>query len=199
MMGGPSPYGAAPMTASVANKPTAAFVLSLIGGIIILLWGGVLLAIGAAFPAATFGTVVAGIFTLAAIELITGFLVVGFGVALYASPYHHVGFGIVILVASIASLIAGGGLFLGFVLGLIAGILGIVHKPQLTVVMAPPPGYYPPMNPAQSPYGQPLNSPGYSPYAPPPPPAGRFCPSCGAPNSPGATFCGSCGKPLPAT
>ncbi len=182
------------MTASVANKPTAAFVLALIGGIIIILWGGLLVALGAVFTTTAYGYVVESIFTGASIELITGFLIVGLGIALYVSPYHHVAFGIIILIASVGSLAGGGGLFLGFILGLIGGILAIVHKPQITVVLGPPPGYYPPMNPVL-----PASPPGYSPYAPPPPPPGRVCPSCGAQNSLGATFCASCGKPLPAT
>ena len=197
MMGAPAPYGGVPYQDPPLAKPVAAFVLSLIGGIIIVLWGAFILLIGATFS--DFGVFASGVLFIGFIELITGLLVLALGIGLYVAPQHHLAFGIVILISSIASLIGGGGLFLGFILGLIGGILGIIHHPEPAVYMGPPPGYYAPMAPSQPYYGQPAAPPGYPGFQaqPSPPAQPRYCPSCGAPNAVGTAFCGNCGKPLP--
>jgi len=115
----------APPHAGPPVKPTGAFVLSLIGGIFILLWGLVLVGVGTHLPVV--GNAITG---LGALEAILGLLVMIFGILLYVMPDHHVAFGVLVLVCSIASLIGLGGLLLGFILGLIGGILGITHKPH---------------------------------------------------------------------
>lgn len=137
MMSSPPAPGYAPPVNMPLRKPTAAFILSLIGGIILVLWGGLIFEIGAVV--ASFGVIATGVYALAVIEVVTGILVIAFGVVLYAAPRLHVVGGVIVLVAAVASLIGGGGFFIGFLLALIGGILGIVHKPQLTVAMPPPP------------------------------------------------------------
>lgn len=201
MTAGAPPFSQVPYADPPLTKPTAAFVLSLIAGIILLLWGALLLVIGISFSSVTFGIFSYSFDLLGAVELITGFLVLCFGIGLYAAPRHHVAFGVIVLIASIASLFGTGALFLGFILGLIGGILGIIHNPQPPIMMGPPQGYYPGMAYSQPSYGPPSNPPGYSPYGSPaaPPPPTRYCPGCGAPNAPGAAFCASCGRALPAT
>jgi ribosomal protein S27AE len=120
-------FGAQPMATpppGPPQKPTGAFILSLIGGIFILLWGLLLADVGSRFG--VFGSALTA---LGALEALLGLLVMIFGILLYVMPTHHTAFGVLVLVFSIASLIGLGGLFLGFILGLIGGILGIVHKP----------------------------------------------------------------------
>lgn len=191
------------------EKPTAAFVLSLIGGIIILLWGIALAAVGIAAQNATFGLYGGDITFLGGVEATLGLLVLVFGVLLYIMPQHHVVFGVLVLLFSIVSLVGLGGLILGFILGVIGGAFGIAHKTTPTVVVSPYPVYYaqgPPMAPYSPQYGQP--SPQYGQPSPPaaypptpapapPPAAERYCPSCGTGNSRASAFCAKCGKPLP--
>ncbi len=111
------------------KRPTAAFVLSLIGGIIILLWGASLATVGVSVQIITFGFLGTLITLLGTLEAVLGLLVIVFGVLMFVRPKQHATFGVLVLVCSVVSLIGLGGLFLGFVLGLVGGILGIVHKP----------------------------------------------------------------------
>lgn len=198
-MSGAPATGYAPAMSVPVRKPTAALVLSLIGGIIIILWGALIFIVGA--TVASLGVVASGVFALGGIEFVTGILVIAFGVLLYVSPRLHVVGGVVVLVAAVASLIGGGGLFIGFLLALIGGILGIVHKPNVALVQpVPAPGYYapgPPMMPVQPLYGQAPAQAGTSAAPGAAPSAERYCPSCGAGNTRTAAYCARCGQPLP--
>ncbi|MFY9716951.1 MAG: DUF6114 domain-containing protein [Thermoplasmata archaeon] len=148
------------------EKPTAAFVLSLIGGIFILLWGLVLAALGVAAENETLGLYGGGAIWLGVIEAILGLLVIIFGVLLYVLPEHHVVLGVFVLLCSIFSLIGLGGLLIGFILGLIGGVLGIVHKPT------PPPPTVVYVHPQ------------------------RMCVRCGRAVQPESRFCPNCGNAL---
>lgn len=182
------------------RKPTAAFVLSLIGGIFILLWGLFIVSIGVAAQSA-FIVYSGDVITLGAVEAILGLLIMVFGVLLYMTPEHHVVYGVLVLLLAVVSLIGLGGLVIGFILALIGGILGITHKPEPDVVVVSPyPAYYPQGSPYAPPspgYTQPMFPSGYPSGAAPSPPAERYCPACGAPNSRSAAFCARCGRPLP--
>lgn len=105
------------------ERHNAAFVLSLIGGIFILI-NGLLLAIGGAFLIAFFG---------AGIVLILLGLVFGFGTLLAAlmlnsHPRDHVTWGVIIIVFSILSIVIGGGFIIGMILGLVGGVLALVSE-----------------------------------------------------------------------
>lgn len=105
------------------EKPTAAFVLSLIGGIFILM-GGIIM------------TLVS--FVIGGLGLFCGILVVVGAVMLYANPEKSTTWGVIILVFSIVSLFFGlGGFIVGMILGIIGGALGIAWKPS------PPPAPVP--------------------------------------------------------
>jgi hypothetical protein len=123
----------------MAEKPTAAFVLSLIGGIFILLGGVVITAVSSIllfFPVA--GAVVAaiGIF-----GLICGILTILGAIWINTGEKDKVRMGsILVLIFSILSWIgAGGGFFIGFILGLIGAILGLTWNPPATEQPPPPP------------------------------------------------------------
>jgi hypothetical protein len=132
----------------LAEKPTAAFVLSLIGGIFILLVGALIAAVFATlggllggFGLGDFGM---GMALLGTVGLIVGLIIIVAAAMLYMRPQQHVIWGVLILILAIVSIpFAFGGFIIGFILALVGGILGIVFKPQAP--MAAP--YAPPMAP----------------------------------------------------
>lgn len=64
------------------------------------------------------------------IGIVAGIVVLIGAIALYSNPAFARNWGTVILVVSVAGLIAGAGGFLAGVLGVIGGILAITWKPQ---------------------------------------------------------------------
>ena len=130
--------------------------------------------IGAVFTFFAFGIgAVIGILGIA-----WGVIIIAAANNLRAHPEQHATWGALILVFSLISWVGGiGGLLIGFLLGLIGGIMAIAWQPpalQPTSYAAPPPTY-------STPFTQPTQ---------------RFCPNCGAPVNPDATFCPNCGKQL---
>ncbi len=133
----------------MAEKPTAAFVLSLIGGILILLGAivvmvlasviGSFMVIGGADPNIAY--------LYGAVGLIFAILVLVGAVMLWMKPQQHVMWGVVVLLFSLFSIITSGGFFIGLILGLVGGILGIVWKPPAPMA----PGMAPPMMPPSMP------------------------------------------------
>lgn len=133
----------------MAEKPTAAFVLSLIGGIFILL-GGAFIAVVFATLSGIMGGLGFGDFGLGSmtvvgvVGLIFGLIVIIAAVMLYMRPQQHVIWGVIILLLAIVSIpFSLVGFVIGFILALVGGILGIVFKPSAP--MAAP--YAPPMAP----------------------------------------------------
>ena len=157
------------------SYPSAAFTLSLIAGIFVLLGGLIVAVIGAVFTFFAFGIgAIIGIF-----GIIWGVIIIVSANNLRAHPEQHVTWGVIILVFSLVSWFGGlGGFLIGFLLGLIGGILAIAWQPPQNTIA---PTYVPPSQPYTS-----------TPTAE----AKRFCPNCGAPVQPNAVFCPNCGKPL---
>jgi hypothetical protein len=158
------------------SYPNVAFVLSLIAGIFVLLGGLVVGAIGAILSFFAYGIgAVIGIF-----GIIWGIIIIVGAINLRAYPRQHLTWGIIILVFSIFSWFGGlGGFFIGFLLGLIGGILAIIWSPPLQTQAASSyaaPAYVAPAAPSST---------------------ARFCPNCGASVSPNTRFCRYCGKELP--
>jgi MFS family permease len=133
------------------EKPTAAFVLSLIGGIFILLFGiifGILPflfgAVIAAIPGlGGFGGI---IIVLGLLGIIYGILVIIGAALIYTGDKGKVKIGgILVLLFSILSIFspAFGGIIIGFILGLVGGILALVWKPEEVpkrpAIATPPP------------------------------------------------------------
>ncbi len=135
----------------MAEKPTAGFVLGLIGGIFILLNALLIIAAAAILAGMSgipgFPSGASDIVTIyAAIGLIFALLVLVGSVLLYMRPQQHVIWGVVVLLFSLFSIIIGGGFIIGLILGLVGGILGIVFKPSapMAAPYAPPPMAPPP-------------------------------------------------------
>jgi hypothetical protein len=133
----------------MAEKPTAAFVLSLIGGIFILLGAIVVMALASVLG--SFMVLGGGdpniVYIYGAVGLIFAILVLVGAVMLWMKPQQHVAWGVVVLLFSLFSIITTGGFFIGLILGLIGGILGIVWKPPAPMA----PGMAPPMMPPSMP------------------------------------------------
>jgi len=120
------------------KRPTGAMVLSAIGGLFILMGGIALIFIGA-FIAALLGAMMpiplgtdpdAMIYMLGALGVGLGLGIMALGIVMFIKPKLSKIFGIVIVVLSIASIIAAGGFFLGLTLGVVGGILGLLFKAQ---------------------------------------------------------------------
>ncbi len=112
---------------STNGKPTAAFVLSLLGGIVVILVSFIVMILGAVLT--FFAKGIGGLFGF--FGMICGtFMIIG-AIMLWYSPRNHVVWSLVILIASILSWFGSfGGLFIGFILGLTGGILGILYLPN---------------------------------------------------------------------
>lgn len=118
------------------EKPTAAMVLSIIGGLLILFGGIVYLAIAGILESLL---ILSGetldvdptvfVQAIGIIGVIIGIVIIAGGWMMYARPQSSTAWGAIILVLALVSIIASGGFFLGLILGLIGGILGIVFKP----------------------------------------------------------------------
>ena len=137
---------------SEVEKPTAAFILSLIGGIFILIGGGMMTMMGwAGFCGITgcrsFGGMMgpgfgmmgngyaygfSGMFGIAGIFF--GAAVIIGSLMLFNNPAQHSAWGVVILIFSVLSILgsAMGGFGIGLILGLIGGALALTWKPPAT-------------------------------------------------------------------
>jgi hypothetical protein len=186
----------------VQNKPTAAYVLSLIGGILGLLASLAFLAFGAlaymsyqsflsdvysySYDLGLFGLGYTYLLGLGVWMLITSILIIVFAGKLKSQPMEHSKWGALILVFSIIGV--------GGLLAFIGGILALVYKP---IPAQQPYGYAPP--PAQQ-YGQQPQPQYYGPQQPPAQQATqritRICPNCGRVIDENLKFCPHCGKQL---
>jgi hypothetical protein len=130
------------------EKPTAAFLLSLVGGIFILLGGGVMSMFGpfgfgnmmggyrgmmggyySGYGYGMMGGFGFGMFGI--LGLIFGIIVIISAFMLNSKPQEHSTWGVLIVIFSVLSIFGGtmGGFGVGLILGLIGGILGITWKP----------------------------------------------------------------------
>jgi hypothetical protein len=133
------------LTAPTSDKPVAPFVLSLIGGLLIL--GGSGMMIGFSGPGYYRGMMggyygmmngyygmmggygSGSFFVLAAIGVISGLIVTLGALMVYNEKGNASMWGALILVFSLVSLFGMGGFFLGAILGIVGGILAITWKP----------------------------------------------------------------------
>jgi hypothetical protein len=122
---------------SQSEKPTKAFTLSLIAGILILSNTALLGVAARWFPgmiptlpgsSANDTTV---LYRLTAVGLIFGVLVLLGAILLRIKSVNKKAWGIMILVFSIPSVITGGGFIIGFILGIIGGALALSRKPNV--------------------------------------------------------------------
>ena len=117
-------------TAPPPARSTLPMVLSLIAGILVLacalgiLSGSPLLLIFAFLMYLLIG--ISPVWVVI-IGVLAGFLIVAGALILYQPGYETIG-GIIVMIASILGLLAGGGFIVGFILGLIGGTLALTRK-----------------------------------------------------------------------
>jgi hypothetical protein len=118
------------------SKPTAAFVLLLIGGVLIVIGGIVVVAAGGLIPIPLIGGLVA---ILGILGVVFGILVIVGAVMVNSGEPSKVKTGSILgLIFGILSLfVAGGGFFIGFILCLVGGVLGLAWKPEAPIQQAP--------------------------------------------------------------
>lgn len=133
------------------EKPTAGFVLSLVGGIFWLIQALVLFALASFFESMGGLVGIGGLGgignTLAIISLIFAILIILGGVLMFVKPPQAKIWGVLTLVFSVIGFLFLGGFIIGSILGLVGGILGLVWKPSMPPMMAP--GMAPPPMPPQ--------------------------------------------------
>jgi len=134
------------MGKAVEEEPTAAFILSLVGGILTIL--GALFTVGMASPWRGMmhswgfpmgggmmwwgGGFIQGVFLgMGILGLIFGIVVVISALLLNSNPGEHTKWGTLILIFSLLSIMGGmGGWLIGLILGVVGGVLAITWKPS---------------------------------------------------------------------
>ena len=119
----------------MGERPTAAFVLSLIGGILYLLFGLLVAAasafIGSIAGLAGLGVSGATIALIGSIGLISGILMIVGAAMINSSNKSRVRMGsiLVLVFALVGALFTFGGLVIGFIMALVGSILGLTWSP----------------------------------------------------------------------
>lgn len=122
----------------ISEKPTAAFVLSLLGGIFIMI-AGLIVAVATAIIGVLAWALIPGVggaigglvMALGALGLVFGILIIIGAVQINTGEPGRVRtWSVVVIVLSVLSLfVCGGGFVVGFILALIGGILGLTWSP----------------------------------------------------------------------
>ena len=168
----------------MGDKPTAAMVLSLIGGLFVIFGGATL-----AFAGSIIGSLnLTGassasntVLALGIVGAIMGVIMIVGALMMYTKPTSSKMWGIIVLILAIISWVTAiGGFFIGFLLGLIGGILALTFKPTMAPGAMPPPMMSSSMPMGSAPMGS----------------MGMTCKNCGASIPAGATRCPSCGANL---
>ena len=129
------------------KRPMTAFILSLIGGLLMVVNGGLmfmLFMVGGWGPGGIMGGMMGGyqgmmgsfgfpfgfMSSLMLVELVAGILVIIGAVMLNVRPEEHRAWGVVILVFSIISFLGMGGFLVGAILGIISGSFALSWIPK---------------------------------------------------------------------
>ena len=123
------------------ERPTAAFVLSLIGGVFILLGGGTVTITGSygfgmmgRFGGMDYGMMGPALGMMGILGLVFGAIVIIGAIMLNSKPEENTTWGTLIVLFSVLSIFGGamGGFGIGLILSLIGGVLAITWKPGQT-------------------------------------------------------------------
>jgi hypothetical protein len=123
------------------RRPTTAFILSMIGGVLMIINGGMMFMLfmnglygyggiggmmgGYQGMMGSFGIPFGFMSSLMLVGLIAGIIVVVGAVMLDARPAEHWAWGVIILVFSVISFLGMGGFFIGAILGIIGGAFAV--------------------------------------------------------------------------
>ena len=168
----------------MGDKPTAAMVLSLIGGLFVIFGGAALAFVGSLIGSLNVtgtGAASSTALGLGVAGVVMGIIMVVGGFMMYSKPTSAKMWGVIVLILSIISWVTAlGGFFIGFLLGLIGGILALTFKPTMAPGAMPPPMMSSSMPMGSAPMGS----------------MGMTCKNCGASIPAGASRCPSCGANL---
>jgi hypothetical protein len=124
---------------ALSEKPTKAFTLSLIAGILIIS-NSVLLGVVAKWFIEIMPTLPGSsgndstfLIYLASVGLIFGMLVLIGALMLHTKPLNKKAWGVLIILFSLPSVIIGGGFIVGFILGIIGGKLALSKKSKIQI------------------------------------------------------------------
>src|SRR5207245_10509395 len=127
----------------MGDKPTAAMVLSLIGGLFVIFGGAALAFAGSiigSFNVTGAASASNTVLALGIVGVIMGIIMVVGGFMMYSKPTSAKMWGVIVLILAIISWVTAiGGFFIGFLLGLIGGILVLTFKPSMAPGAMPPP------------------------------------------------------------
>ncbi len=117
------------------ERPTAAYALSLIAGILIIINGAVVGFIPGLITSIPGVSAVPGfvwgiLYLVSIVGIVFGIIVLLSAVMLYRNPLSKTTWGVLILIFSILSIVVGGGFLIGMILGIIGGALGLAWKPR---------------------------------------------------------------------
>jgi len=171
----------------LTESPTAATILTLLGGIFFVIGGGVVVLIGAlvgslgslgslgnlgglgfgnltSTAGSANGSGLSSIVALGEFGVLLGIATVVLAVLIHMYPARHQLLGALVITFSVVSWVGSiGGLLIGFILGLIGGVMAITWKPAGTALVQ----------------------------------ITRICPNCGTVIQKDAKFCSYCGRSLP--
>ena len=119
------------------EKPTAAYILSLVAGIFILLGAGLVSFLGYGFMGMMnrfggrgYGMMGFGFGILGIVGVVFGIIVIISAYMLNSKPAEHTTWGTLIVIFSVLSIFgSAGGFGVGLILGIIGGVLAITWKP----------------------------------------------------------------------
>lgn len=109
----------------VEERPYAAFVLSLVGGVLILV-GGLLGLTWLGWP--MWGWMPGLLLAFSAVGLVSGAAIVTAAYMLYKKPSQAQTWGTIVLVFAAVSLLSAGGFIIGALLGIVGGLLALTWR-----------------------------------------------------------------------
>lgn len=180
------------------DHPHTAYLLALIGGILMVLEAVILLVLGSAVSSAVAselgldaGALLAVLLVVGVVGLVLSLVVLYGAFQLKSRPGSSKTWGIGLIVIALIGLFLDNGFYLGFLLVLIAGILAYIWKPP----MAAQPSWNP--TPGAGGWGATIGGAPAGGLPSSPAASGqKYCAHCGSANVATATFCAHCGAAL---
>ncbi len=123
------------------SYPRTAYLLSLVGGILVLFLSIILAILYAVLASVSlsfgFGFAAGIAIGLAVLALLMGVLILVFALRMKNHPESAQMAGVVVLICAIISFVGGGGFYIGAILAIVGGILALIWKRPAATTSAP--------------------------------------------------------------